>query len=74
MRKRKSFLLTIVAAEDESPMLCGRLKTIATGQTTSFCSADELKSLILSELASEKEELAEKTLPIQFSECPASSA
>ena len=74
MRKRKSFLLTIIAAEEESPLLCGRLKTIATGQTSSFCSADELKNLILSELDSKKEDLAGQNLSLICSDFPARSS
>ena len=73
MRKRTSFLLTIVATDDESPLFCGRLKTISTGQTYSFTSADELNNLILSELGPEKEEPAEKNLPLNFAGFTASS-
>jgi len=74
MRKRKSFLLTIVAAEDESPLICGRLKTINTGQTASFCSVDELRNLILAEFDPEKEDLNGNNLPLMCSDYPANSS
>ncbi len=50
MRKRQSFLLTVVVQENAEEEFCGRLKTIATGETLSFCNYDELVSLIMKEM------------------------
>lgn len=50
MRKRQSFLLTVVVPEDAEEEFCGRLKTIATGETLNFCNYDELVSLIMKEM------------------------
>ena len=50
MRKRQSFLLTVLVPENTEEEFCGRLKTIATGETLSFCNYDELVSLIMKEM------------------------
>lgn len=50
MRKRQTFLLTILTAENGSASFCGRLKVIASGKTLNFTSLDELYRLIASEM------------------------
>jgi hypothetical protein len=50
MRKRQTFLLTILTTENDSSSLCGRLKVISSGKTATFTSLDELYRLIASEM------------------------
>lgn len=50
MRKRQTFLLTILTAENEEASFCGRLKVISSGKTLTFASLDELYRLIASEM------------------------
>ncbi len=52
MRTRQTFLLTILTPEEnETPSLCGRLKVIASGNTFTFSSTEELNRLIASEVS-----------------------
>jgi hypothetical protein len=55
MRKRQSFLLTIISPENGDSSLCGRLQVISSGKTISFCCMEEMFELIHTEM--EKEEL-----------------
>jgi hypothetical protein len=50
MRKRQTFLLTIVTPDNEASSLCGRLKVISSGKTCTFTNLDELYRLIASEM------------------------
>ena len=51
MRKKHTFLLTIVPAEDQpQPALGGRLEFIATGDSYTFTNMQELQQLILKEV------------------------
>jgi hypothetical protein len=50
MRKRQTFLLTILTAENGEASFCGRLKVISSGKTFTFTSLDELYRLIASEM------------------------
>jgi hypothetical protein len=50
MRKRQSFLLTVISSETGDSSLCGRLKVISSGKTSSFCCLDELAELINMEM------------------------
>lgn len=50
MRKRQTFLLTILTAENGEASFCGRLKVISSGKTLTFASLDELYQLIASEM------------------------
>jgi hypothetical protein len=53
MRKRQTFLLTILTPENDSTSFCGRLKVISTGKTATFTSLEELYRLIASEMDEE---------------------
>lgn len=53
MRKRQTFLLTIVTPEDEADSFRGRIKVISSGKSCTFTSLDELYQLILSEMGEE---------------------
>lgn len=53
MRKRQTFLLTILSSETEDESLCGRLKVISSGKSYTFTSQDELHAIILGELNDE---------------------
>ncbi len=55
MRKRQSFLLTILSSETGDSSFCGKLKVISSGKTISFSSMEELSELIHSEM--DKEDL-----------------
>ena len=50
MRKRQTFLLTILTPENEASSFCGRLKVISSGRTCTFTSLEELYRLIASEM------------------------
>ena len=50
MRKRQTFLLTILTPEYGTASFCGQIKVIATGKVTNFTSTDELYRLIASEM------------------------
>jgi len=53
MRKRQTFLLTILTPDNGAASLCGRLKVIASGKTATFTNLDELYRLIASEMDEE---------------------
>jgi hypothetical protein len=53
MRKKQTFLLTIISSESEDPSLCGRIKVISSGKTNNFASIEELFDLINSEMEEE---------------------
>ncbi len=50
MRKRQTFLLTILTPENEASAFCGRLKVISSGKTCTFTSLEELTRQIASEM------------------------
>ncbi len=52
MRKKHSFLLTILPDENDSAPIHGRLEVIATGQTEVFSSLEELRALLEQEIHS----------------------
>jgi len=53
MRKRQTFLLTILTPENDTGSFCGRLKVISSGKTCTFTSLEELYRLIASEMDEE---------------------
>lgn len=50
MRKRQTFLLTVLTTETEGASLCGRLKVISSGKSSNFSDIQELFTLITTEL------------------------
>jgi hypothetical protein len=51
MRKKHSFLLTIIPAEDQAQsVIRGRLESISTGDSYTFTTLQELQALINQEL------------------------
>jgi hypothetical protein len=46
MRKKYTFLLTILPAEDEQDDLCGRLQLVQSNQADTFTNLEELRRLI----------------------------
>jgi hypothetical protein len=53
MRKRQTFLLTIISSENEDACFCGKLKVISSGKTVNFSNLNEFYDLISSELEPE---------------------
>lgn len=53
MRKRQTFLLTILTPENGSTSFCGRLKVISSGKTATFTTLEELYRLIAYEMDEE---------------------
>lgn len=53
MRKRQTFLLTILSPEADDTSFCGRLKVISSGKTCTFTNVNELYHLIASEMGEE---------------------
>jgi hypothetical protein len=64
MRKRQTFLLTILSPENGSSSFCGRLKVISSGKTATFTSLEDLYRLIASEM---DEELLQRLTQGDFS-------
>jgi hypothetical protein len=48
MRKRQSFMLTILTADPVTNSFCGQLKLISSGQIFLFTTLDEMNRLIAS--------------------------
>ncbi len=53
MRKRQTFLLTIVTPDNGTDCFCGKLKVISSGRTCTFTDMEELYRLIASEMDAE---------------------
>jgi hypothetical protein len=53
MRKRQTFLLTVMTPESGTTSFCGRIKVISTGKTCTFTSLEDLYHLIASEMDEE---------------------
>ena len=56
MRKRQSFLLTILTPENGSASFCGQIKVISSGKTYTFTSLDDLRRLIATQMDEETAE------------------
>jgi UDP-galactopyranose mutase len=54
MRKKHTFLLTIIPSEEQRSKLRGRLQFISTGSAHTFTSIEELQELIQREIQSEE--------------------
>jgi hypothetical protein len=46
MRKKYTFLLTILPTEDEEEEICGRIQLVQSNRAETFTNLDELRSLI----------------------------
>jgi hypothetical protein len=53
MRKRQTFLLTVISPENGSTSFCGRLKNISSGEVATFTNLNELYQLLASEMDKE---------------------
>lgn len=53
MRKRQTFLLTIMSSDSSDACFCGRIKVISSGKTLTFTNPDELYAVIASEMTQE---------------------
>ena len=62
MRKKHSFLLTILPDENDNAPIHGRLEVISTGQSEVFSSLDELQALLEQELRSAANGMSPQTL------------
>ena len=62
MRKKHSFLLTILPDENDNAPIHGRLEVISTGQSEVFSSLDELQALLEQELRSGANGMSPQTL------------
>ncbi len=62
MRKKHSFLLTILPDENDCSPVHGRLEVISTGQSEMFSSLDELLVLLEQELRSITEGMAPQSI------------
>ncbi len=56
MRKRQTFLLTILSSETGDASLCGRLKVISSGKSYTFTRHDELQAILLAEMNEEDQQ------------------
>lgn len=63
MRKRQTFVLTILDAENETTSFCGRVKVIANGKTYNFTNLDELHDLIKDEMKDNEPEDRQGAVP-----------
>jgi len=62
MRKKHSFLLTILPDENDNAPIHGRLEVIATGQTEVFSSLEELRTLLEQEIRAVAKGMSSQTL------------
>ncbi len=62
MRKKHSFLLTILPDENDTSPVHGRLEVISTGQSEMFYSLDELLVLLEQELRNFAEGMAPQSM------------
>jgi hypothetical protein len=60
LRKKHSFLLTLLAGENHEKTVQGRLEVISTGKTLVFANLEELLSLIDQEMKPDSETNLEK--------------
>ena len=51
MRRRKSFLLTVIPSDEPQNTFCGQVKSIDTGKAFNFSNMDELKQLLMREIS-----------------------
>ncbi len=50
MRRRKSFLLTVIPAEEPNQAFCGSVKSIDTGDAYTFSNIEEFRQVLMREL------------------------
>jgi hypothetical protein len=50
MRKRQTFLLTILTPENGDASLCGRIKVVSSGETYNFTCQEELNQILASKV------------------------
>lgn len=50
MRKKQTFLLTVLTPETDDASFCGKLKDIASGKTCTFTNLDEFYQAISAEI------------------------
>ncbi len=75
MRKRQTFLLTILTPDNGTDCFCGKLKVISSGKTSTFTDMEELYRLIASEMDAETlQRLSQCNLNRNCSEDPAGAA
>lgn len=75
MRKKQTFLLTILNAEDGSAEFCGKIKVIASGETYTFTSLAHLYEVIHNAMGAEGlDQLADLDLPHVIGDFPASAS
>jgi hypothetical protein len=58
MRKKQTFLLTVLTPEDQDSSFCGKIKVVATGEIRTFTNLEEMNQFIVTEMESEQEENA----------------
>ncbi|MEN4100173.1 MAG: hypothetical protein ROW52_09655 [Anaerolineaceae bacterium] len=59
MRKKFTFLLTILPAEDDLDELCGRLQLVQSNRAETFTNLEELHHLIMKALRSDTSDASE---------------
>jgi len=67
MRRKSTFLLTILPAETSEQELHGSLKAVADGSSATFSNLDELYQLIHRAIADQGEEMPKKHAAMQSS-------
>lgn len=73
MRKKQTFLLTVLAPETDDTALCGKLKVISSGKACTFTSLDDLYHLLLSEASGDQPD-CQRSVETQASEKEASQS
>ncbi len=56
MRRKKSFLITIIPTEEPQKAFCGQVKSVSTGRAFTFSDKDEFQRLLMDELAANNHE------------------
>jgi hypothetical protein len=67
MRKKYTFLLTILPTEDDQEDICGRLQLVQSNQADTFTNLEELRLLINQVLLSNPNDTGELISPVSSS-------
>jgi hypothetical protein len=67
MRKKYTFLLTILPTEDDQEDICGRLQLVQSNQADTFTNLEELRLLINQVLLSNPNDTDELISPVSSS-------
>jgi hypothetical protein len=71
MRKKQTFLITVMTPETNDASFCGKLKVIASGKTCNFTSLNEFYQVISAEISAGGENMVKPPEALRQSGNPA---